>query len=139
MNLTLPEAVEYLLKNDWDLHTTARRLKCLKTWTNKYVSIQFFNCLLYRIYKIFVFLYHMSLIFFLIYNYVMSLINLSESLYITKPFFFFFYNFVLMIRLNLNENKRLFSWNILFFISNSNTHLLSELVPYNHYDLIKKH
>ncbi|KAM7341673.1 activated Cdc42 kinase-like isoform 2-T2 [Cochliomyia hominivorax] len=31
MNLDLPETVEYLLKYDWDLHTTARRLKSLKT------------------------------------------------------------------------------------------------------------
>ncbi|XP_065370428.1 activated Cdc42 kinase-like [Calliphora vicina] len=31
MDLGLPETVEYLLKYDWDLHTTARRLKSLKT------------------------------------------------------------------------------------------------------------
>ncbi|XP_061402876.1 activated Cdc42 kinase-like, partial [Musca vetustissima] len=31
MELTMPETVEYLLKYDWDLHTTARRLKMSKT------------------------------------------------------------------------------------------------------------
>ncbi|XP_013098174.2 activated Cdc42 kinase-like isoform X1 [Stomoxys calcitrans] len=31
IELSLPETVEYLLKYDWDLHTTARRLKSLKT------------------------------------------------------------------------------------------------------------
>ncbi|XP_075165992.1 activated Cdc42 kinase-like [Haematobia irritans] len=31
IELNLPETVEYLLKYDWDLHTTARRLKSLKT------------------------------------------------------------------------------------------------------------
>ncbi|XP_011291095.1 activated Cdc42 kinase-like [Musca domestica] len=31
IQLTMSETVEYLLKYDWDLHTTARRLKSLKT------------------------------------------------------------------------------------------------------------